>query len=213
MGDISHKMRLYLITDDAARSPDELAAKVAAGIRGGVTAVQFREKTLGPTLCARAFSAVAEVCASAGVPLFLNADLLDRVEITEAVAGIHYSDRNLPLHPEARTHLSGYSAHAVDDAAAAFGHNVDFCTLSPIFPTPSKAGILSPVGTNCISALNERQPGKVIVALGGVDETNAGECIAAGAAGVATIRAVMDAIDPEAGAARLRSIVEKCLAK
>jgi len=204
-------MRLYLITDDAARSPDELAQIVGAAIDGGVTAAQFREKALGPTLALRAFEAVARGCHEKNVPLLLNADLLGRVDYNGELSGVHYSDRTLPLHPSARNCLCGYSAHGLDDAVTAFSHNVDFCTLSPIFPTPSKEGILDPVGTDCIKRTRKKLPGKVLIALGGIEESNVAQCMSAGATGIALIRAIMAAKDPKAAAARLRTIVEKCL--
>src|SRR5690606_7660894 len=98
-------------------------------------------KNCGPTVCTRAFESVAAACHTADVPLFLNADLIGRFELSGPFAGYHYSDRNLPPHPNRLVHAVGYSAHAPDDAVSAFTHNVNFCTLSPIFATPSKVGI------------------------------------------------------------------------
>jgi thiamine-phosphate pyrophosphorylase len=204
-------LRLYLITDDAARSPVELADIIMKAIDGGVTAVQFREKNCGPTVCAQGFDAVSKVCAERGVPLFLNADLLGRIELPDSAISVHYSNRTLPVHPCSRVQFAGYSAHGPEDAASAFSHRVDFCTLSPIFPTPSKAGILDPVGIDSIKAAREALPDDVLVALGGVNESNAGDCIAAGASGVAVIRAIMTAKDPARAARKLRQIVENCL--
>src|SRR5690606_20595942 len=113
----------------------------------------------------------------AEVPLFLNADLAGRFELRGNFAGYHYSDRTLPLHPGALDFLSGYSAHGPDDAVSAFNHGAHFCTLSPIYPTPSKAGILDPIGLEAIAECRRRLPEKVIVALGGVNEENGQDCL------------------------------------
>lgn len=208
MTDIADCMRLYLITDDSARSPADLTDRVERGIAGGVTAVQFREKNGGPTICSRAFESLSKACEKASVPLFLNADLLGRFELNGPLAGIQYSDRTLPPHPDSVADLVGYSAHAADEAQKAFSHNVDFCTLSPIFATPSKVGILNPIGMKAIRKARNLLPGNVIVALGGINESNAEQCIRAGATGVAVIRAIMAADDPEKAARRLMRIIE-----
>lgn len=211
MIDLMQAMRLYLITDDSARSPDELAGRVARALDGGVTAVQFREKNSGAAMAARAFERVSQVCEQAGVPLFLNADLTGKFDVTAPLAGYHYSDRTLPLHPGELSVLCGYSAHSADDAASAFAHGAHFCTLSPIYPTPSKIGILDAIGESAIRECRERLPDRPVVALGGVNFENTARCMAAGATGVAVIRAVMAAECPERAARSLRRLVENCL--
>lgn len=206
-------MRLYLITDDSGKSPEQIARCVSRAIDGGVTAVQFREKNCGPTLCERAYRLVSEVCLAAGVPLFLNADLLGRFAMDCLPQGIHYSNRTLPVHPGSSSRFSGYSAHAIDDAASAFRYGVNFCTISPVFHTPSKAGILDPVGTAMLAGARAALPSAIIVALGGITAENAQSCIAAGADGIAVIRSIMQAEDPAAAARTLRRAVENSLAR
>jgi thiamine-phosphate pyrophosphorylase len=136
---------------------------------------------------------------------------MGRFELSGPFAGYHYNDRNLPPHSNRLVHAVGYSAHAPDDAVSAFTHNVDFCTLSPIFATPSKVGILDPIGVRAIREARKQLPDKTIVALGGVNETNAEQCVRAGASGIAVIRAIMAAEDPETAARRLLRIVENSL--
>lgn len=208
MIDISGRMRLYLITDDSGRSVAELTDRVTRGIAGGATAVQFREKNCGPTVCARSFEAIAQVCAAAEVPLFLNADLLGRFALNGPFAGYHYSSRTLPPQQGPLKNICGYSAHSPEDARTAFFHHVHFCTLSPIFATPSKQGILNPIELSALTEARELLPEKIMVALGGINETNAGECMRAGASGIGVIRAIMAADDPELAARRLLRIVE-----
>ena len=203
--------KLYLITDDSGRSPLNLTERVERGIAGGATAVQFREKNGGPTICARGFEAVSKVCEAANVPLFLNADLLGRFELNGPMTGIHYSDRTLPARPSPRCSATGYSAHGTDDAVSAFKYDIDFCTLSPIYATPSKAGILDPIGIETIREARQQLPGRTLIALGGIDASNAERCMEAGADGIAVIRAIMAADDPEKAASHLREIVEKCV--
>ncbi|MDA1196327.1 MAG: thiamine phosphate synthase [Planctomycetota bacterium] len=86
----------------------------------------------------------------------------------------------------------GVSCHSEAELSSAARAGADFAVLSPLFGVPSKGG---PLGT----ALFERLAAGVeipVVALGGIDETNAVRAREAGAAGVAVIRALRDADDP-----------------
>lgn len=199
---------LYLITDDKGRKPEELAELIENAIMGGVNLVQFREKSSGPTAAARAFQLLSAVCQRANVPLLINADLLGRFPLDVPFAGIHYSNRTLPVHPCTKAPLAGYSAHGHDDAAAAFSHGVHFCTISPIFETPSKAGILDPIGLDSLKSICSAQSHRNFIALGGIDDTRVQDCLQAGVKGVAVIRGIMDSSDPCDAAKKLSLAME-----
>ena len=201
--------RLYLITDDRGRSAGELDRIVGAAIKGGITAIQFREKNTAPSQNEKSYAAIVQRCKDAGVPLLLNADLLNRFELSQRFDGVHYSNRTLPLHPRTISLLAGFSAHAIDDARAALKHGISFYTLSPIFDTPTKFGILPPIGTAALQKARTSLPKAPMVALGGITLANAPECIRAGADGVAVVRAIMDASDPETAARALRSKIDE----
>jgi thiamine-phosphate pyrophosphorylase len=86
-------------------------------------------------------------------------------------------------------------------AAAAEG--VDYVTVSPVYPTPSKPGYGPALGKHTLSDLTAIAGAPPVYALGGVDTARAPECLAAGAAGVAVMGAVMAAEDPAAVVAAL----------
>jgi thiamine-phosphate pyrophosphorylase len=94
--------------------------------------------------------------------------------------------------------LIGRSCHDRADTERAAGQGCTYATLSPIFPTPSKPGY-GPALTP--SALED--PPLPIWALGGVDATNAGRCLAHGATGVAVMGAIMRAADPASATAAI----------
>ena len=88
--------------------------------------------------------------------------------------------------------LLGLSAASVDDAVDAAARGADYVGAGPVWETPSKADADPAIGLDGLRAICEAVTVPV-VAIGGIDATNAGECIRAGAAGIAVIRAARDA--------------------
>jgi thiamine-phosphate pyrophosphorylase len=85
--------------------------------------------------------------------------------------------------------LLGRSVTALEQVAA--GLDADYLGAGPVWETPSKLDADPPLGLEGLRAIcaATRLP---VIAIGGVDATNAAACIQAGAAGVATIRAAFD---------------------
>ena len=67
----------------------------------------------------------------------------------------------------------------------------DYLGVGPVWETPSKADADPPIGLDGLRAICAAV-GVPVVAIGGIDASNAGDCIRAGAAGVAVIRAATD---------------------
>jgi thiamine-phosphate pyrophosphorylase len=99
--------------------------------------------------------------------------------------------------------LLGLSASSVDEARDAEHRGAAYIGAGPVWATPSKDDADSPTG---LDGLREICAAVTIpvVAIGGIDASNAAECIRAGAAGVAVIRAARDA-------AALRAVVDAAL--
>ncbi|HWG55531.1 MAG TPA: thiamine phosphate synthase, partial [Gaiellaceae bacterium] len=77
------------------------------------------------------------------------------------------------------------------EAAVAEYTGATYIGAGPIWSTPSKADAGAPIGLDGLRevCLAVNVP---VVAIGGIDASNAGECIRAGASGVAVIRAVAE---------------------
>ena len=142
--------------------------------------------------------------AKSGTLLILNR----RPRIARAVGadGVHLGVDG-PTIAQARNELGadaivGYSAHAVNEALAAFEQGADYTTFSPIYETPGKSDILQPVGLEALERLAGHAPGPVI-ALGGINAANIEDVAKTGAAGVAVIRAIFGAAAPGKATARL----------
>ncbi|MCX7719423.1 MAG: thiamine phosphate synthase [Candidatus Sumerlaeaceae bacterium] len=194
-------LRLCLITDDANRPTAELVAVVEGALDGGVTAVQYREKSADTVTVAEQLRALSPICRARNAPLILNASLLHAARQADClglVDAVHYGRETWALRATLAPHLpAGYSAHEIEEAHMHLADGAAYVTLSPIFDTPSKRGLLPPRGIDWLrEARQALGPDTIIVALGGITADNAAKVLAAGANGVAVIRAIMG--DPPA---------------
>jgi len=132
------------------------------------------------------------------------------VALAAGADGAHLPAASLPI-AVARALLGpdawiGRSTHAARDAEAAAADGADYVVLGPIFATPSKEAYGLPLGVTALGAVRGTTP---IVAIGGIDLANAAATRAAGAHGVAVIRAILDAADPAAAARALRAAIDR----
>jgi thiamine-phosphate pyrophosphorylase len=94
----------------------------------------------------------------------------------------------------------GRSTHAPAAAAGAGRDGADYVVFGPIYDTPSKRAYGAPLGPSALRRCPARLP---VVAIGGVTVARVPELLAAGAAGVAVVREILGAADPEAAARAL----------
>ncbi len=186
--------RLYLIT----RVRPDLEAFLEAAVRGGVDIVQIRERTLadGPLLAV--LQLTREVTRRLGVPLVVN-DRPDLARLAEADY-VHVGQDDLPVGAARTFGLGvGQSTHAPAELDTT---DADYAGVGPVYETPTKEGRPA-VGLEYVryAADHARVPW---FAIGGIDERNIREVVAAGATRVAVVRAIADAPDPERAAAGLR---------
>ncbi len=196
--------RVYLVTDPSAgRDILSRTASALGGLPPGVVAVQLRARdATGRDLLATA-RALRQVVSRAGQLLLVN----DRIDVALAAGadGVHLPSAGVPP-GDARVlvgkgRLVAVSCHSAADVLRARDGGADFVTFGPVFDTPSKRRYGAPVG---LDRLREACAlGLPIVGLGGVDASNAAAVSAAGAFGVAAIRAWLDASDPGAAVRKL----------
>ncbi len=197
------RARLYLCT---GVRPD-LAAFADAALAGGVDVLQLREKGIEARAELAALEVLAEACARHGALLAVN----DRADVALAAGAdvLHLGQDDLPV-PWARRvvggeMLVGRSSHSADETAtAAEEPGVDYFCVGPCWPTPTKPGRPAP-GLDLVRTVAARDPARPWFAIGGVDEARLDDVLAAGAQRVVVVRAITEADDPAAAAARLRS--------
>ena len=125
--------------------------------------------------------------AALGVTFIVNDDV--DAALALGADGVHLGQDD-PGAAQARAQglLLGRSVTSLEEALAA---DADYLGAGPVWETPSKADAAAPIGLAALHAIcaAAQEP---VIAIGGIDATNAGACVAAGAAGVATIRAASD---------------------
>jgi thiamine-phosphate pyrophosphorylase len=199
---------LYLITDRKGSGGRDLGAVVEEALKGGIRAVQLREKDLSSRDLYEFAIAMRKLTARHDARLFIN----DRTDIALAVNadGVHLGDASLPIHLARQLlgakKLIGASCHDQLSAMAAQEDGADFITYGPVFYTPSKALYGQPVGVNSLEEVTHRLDIPVF-ALGGISSGNAHAALAAGAHGIALISAVLAADNPRAEAKKLLSLL------
>lgn len=190
---------VHLVTD--RRLVPDLAARAQAALAGiapGRVAIQLREKDLGGRALLALARALVVVCRARGQLLLVN-DRLD-VALAAGADGVHLPSAGIPA-AEARRLLGpaalvGVSCHSAADVTRARDGGASYATFGPIHDTPSKRPYGPPVGLAALRSASAL--GLPLVALGGMDAARTPEALAAGAAGVAVLRAWLVGEDPAA---------------
>ncbi len=172
-------MRLHAVVDDTSVAMQAVA--------GGATVVQVRLKGVGTTARAEMGLRLRHLPAI----LVINDDV--EAALRCGADGVHLgqTDRGAKRALSAGL-LLGISARDVDQAAEAQALGAAYIGAGPVWATPTKPDSSLPIGLDVLAAMCDAVSIPV-VAIGGVDATNARACILAGAAGVAVVRAAGDA--------------------
>jgi thiamine-phosphate pyrophosphorylase len=208
---------LCLVTDDEL-SADRIVAVVESACAAGRIVVQLRVRNRGGREIFELAQRLRRASAANDSLLVVN----DRLDVAVAVGadGVHLPASGIPA-GVARALLVrragsadrlriGLSVHSVDEIRTN-ADRVDYFQFGPVFATPSKLAYGPPQGVAALAeAIRAADDAKrPLVAVGGIDATNAFTPIGAGAAGVAVIRAVMRASDPGAATRALLEAITR----
>jgi thiamine-phosphate pyrophosphorylase len=212
-------IRVYGVLDPAATPGADLASLARLAVRGGVTLLQYRDKSADGRVFVERTRAILAALAGSTVPLLIN-DRVD-VAIASGAHGVHLGQDDI-LPRDAREMLDsskivGRTLNNEADIRQMAHEPVDYGCISGVFPTLHKDYADPPIGIEGLARLaslsREIAPGIPVGAIAGISEANASEVIAAGADGVAVIGAIFNQPDPIVATRRLRSLVEEALAK
>jgi thiamine-phosphate pyrophosphorylase len=205
---------LYLILDRqvlAGRADTETASQAIAG---GASAIQLRDKQGNKRELLPIAQKLKDLCTKADI-LFIINDYLDLALATDA-DGLHIGQKDLPL-PIIRRELPidkivGCSVNTSSQAIMAQEEGADYISVGSIFPTTTKSGAIV-VGIDRIREVKE-VVSLPLVAIGGINEDNINQVIAAGADAAAVASAVLCQENIKGGTqrliARMNFTEEKC---
>ncbi len=181
---------LYLIITKPHLSYQEIA-RIA--VKYNIKYLQLREKDLSDRELISISREILKITSASPTKFIIN----DRADIAKIVNadGLHLGQDDLSLE-EAKSILGqdkiyGLSTHSLEQARIAIAQKPDYIGYGPIFPTPTKAKPDPAVGLSNIRQVVEISPIPV-VAIGGIDETNAEEVIYKGAQNICLVRYFMN---------------------
>ena len=186
---------LYLITDRLnLPGKRNLLTAVRQALKGGVRAIQLREKDLEAGELLGLAHKMRKLTDEFNAKLFIN----DRFDIALAAGadGVHLTQNSIPVDVVRNTVkkklLIGVSTHSLKEARQAEKGGADFITLGPVYKTASKLKYGDPVGINKFKSITKKISIPVF-ALGGIKIKNIGEVKDAGANGVSMISEIFGA--------------------
>jgi thiamine-phosphate pyrophosphorylase len=198
--------RLYLCTDARERQGD-LPRFLDEVLSNGVDVVQLRQKGLEAGQELRHLETFRRACAAHGALLAVN----DRADVAYACGAdvLHLGQDDLTvaiarqlIGPEP---IIGLSSHAAAETAAAAAEPLaDYFCTGPVWPTPTKPGRPAP-GLDLVRYAAGLGSARPWFAIGGIDEGNLDQVLAAGATRIVVVRVLTEAGHPGTVAARLRA--------
>ncbi len=200
---------LYLVTDRELCGNKSLTDVVIQAVNGGARYVQLREKNLSTRDFVAEARAIKKLLKPFEVPLIIN----DRVDVALAAGadGVHIGQEDMPYETARRLMgpkaIIGLSVETWEDVEESRKLDVSYIGVSPVFATPTKTDTKKPWGLDGLEKIKSvsRHP---LVAIGGINETNAAAVVQAGGDCLAVVSAICAAENPEAAARKLSGIIE-----
>ncbi|MEA5578804.1 thiamine phosphate synthase [Anabaena sp. UHCC 0451] len=186
------RSHLYLVTSPV----DNLLETVEASLKGGLTLIQYREKTADDVIRLERARKIRQLCHDYGALFIIN----DRVDLALAVDadGVHLGQQDMPIAVARQLlgsqRLIGRSTTNPQEMQGAITEGADYIGVGPVYETPTKAGKAA-VGLDYVSYASKNCPIPWF-AIGGIDANNINDVINAGAQRVAVVRSLMHAEQP-----------------
>ncbi len=205
---------VYLVTDRGLCLNRSLQDVVLMAVRGGVSYIQLREKDLPTSDFIEEAAAVKKILLPFQVPLIIN----DRMDVALACGadGVHLGQQDMP-YDKARKLMGekaiiGLSVETWEDVESVEKLDVNYIGVSPVFATPTKTDTKEPWGLAGLKKIKVVSR-HILVAIGGINASNAKAVTEAGADCLAVVSAVCSADDPAAAATELKNIMDEVTKK
>ncbi|MGD2108501.1 MAG: thiamine phosphate synthase [Phycisphaerae bacterium] len=203
--------RLYVLLTEALCHGDWYETAEAC-LRGGADCLQLREKDLSDRELLDRAQRLADLCHDHDAVFIVN-DRPDVAAISGA-DGVHLGQDDMPVSAARRVipphGLVGKSTHTSEQIEAAIEEVPDYLAVGPMFATPTKPQDHI-AGPETLAAAR-RQTALPLVAIGGITDSNAADVLSSAPCCVCVCQAVIAQPDPEASAARLKSMIDEASA-
>lgn len=204
-------LQLYFIMGTSNVSKHEPLYVLEKALQSGITMFQYREK--GPnTLTGQAYEDFArkcqKLCQQYHVPFIVNDDI--ELAIKLRADGVHIGQEDFPVsmvRNKIGNMILGVSVHSQAELQTALQYGADYVGVGPIFSTTSKSDANPPSGTNFLQQARMQYPELPIVAIGGINCSNAPIVFKAGADGIAVISAICQSEDIANTVSTLKSFI------
>jgi thiamine-phosphate pyrophosphorylase len=200
---------LYVIIDPALARGRSEADVAREAVAGGASMIQLRDKSREKGLQLPMAEGILGICRASEVPFIIN----DHVDLALAIGadGVHVGQKDLPVAAVRRIvppeMIVGCSTNNPEEARRAQAAGADYVSVGRLFPTGSKDDT-RPATLDTLRAVKAAVTVPVC-AIGGVNETNIRDVIAAGADIVSVISAVVSADDVRGVARKLAAAWDK----
>ncbi|MET3682917.1 thiamine-phosphate pyrophosphorylase [Alkalibacillus flavidus] len=175
-------------------------------INGGITTFQFREKgknALSGQAKIELGHRLRRICKDYGIPFFVNDDIEIVRELEADGVHIGQDDSDIreirEMFPEL---LIGLSISTTEELHVSRWDLADYLGVGPVFKTSSKDDAKEVIGIEGLRFIQEQVP-LPVVAIGGIDESNAQQVRQTGA-GVSVISAISRSEQPNETVKRLK---------
>jgi len=160
--------------------------------KSGAGAVQLRYKNMPSHKLLGIAKKIAPLAKKYGKALLIN-DRPD-VALASGACGVHVGSGDMPLKimrgllkPES---VVGKTAHSLKEAKKAMREKVNYVSAGPVFSTPFKASLM-PRGASFVKKI-KKLASVPVLAIGGINSSNAKIVLRSGADGVCVTRAARD---------------------
>lgn len=203
---------VYLVTDRSLCGKNNIMEVVEKAAKAGVAYVQLREKNISTRLFVEEALLIKKILRPFRIPLIIN----DRVDVALACRadGVHIGQNDMPCSFArklmGKKAIIGLSVETWQDVAESSKIDVNYLGVSPIFSTPTKKDTKEPWGLEGLAKIRAASPHS-LVAIGGINENNAMDVVAAGADCIAVVSSICAAADPSEATRKLNNIVNAAL--
>ncbi len=185
-------MKGYYFITDSCRSIANIVSDAEMAVAAGVEIIQYRNKTAETGTLYREAMLIKKICAGGRLRFIIN----DRIDVALAVDadGVHIGQEDMPYSETRRLlgqdKIIGVTVHNAEEAVQAEQWGATYLGVSPIFATDTKPDAGEPCGLRMLETIRHacRIP---IVGIGGINLSNVGKVIEAGADMVCAISAVV----------------------